>query len=250
MSRNIGEAYCCAPNCIVLEEEPRLIRENEAGVYFKEYEGMVVANAYCDCCYALYLAWVEDSPEWTRRYGRTPRHGEPCFDLSYREAFNDEPWVTDHPLFVVVTTREGGTRPVAWYEMDQWWADRKDDCSSYFAAYEEWKARRDAMRERLTAEHGSDLFNDGELYAAALVIDDIVNDRAALHCVYLMWRAAEVPKEIEVLFEEGANPCYLATPQKLQNGLGPSALWSNHYARKPVALPNGWTLTQYPLIQP
>jgi len=94
MSRNL----CCAecPHCGGIpthEEESRPITQADAGVYFPEYEGMLVANARCRCG-AKYLAWVDDR----ERKGETsPRYcdWQPHFDLSYRSTFNDKPGIDD-----------------------------------------------------------------------------------------------------------------------------------------------------------
>lgn len=97
MSRNIGSTCCsiCYGD-VVLEESPRLGSAADFGAYADEYAGkLVVANARCGACGALYLAWV-------RHFGHRWNHlanerNEPFVDLSYRHAFNDEPAPEDLP---------------------------------------------------------------------------------------------------------------------------------------------------------
>ena len=109
MARNLAGTDCdrCGftPKLI---EEPRLITKAEAGVYFDEYEGMVVANADCPECGAKYLAWVDDSqaswrsdPKYTSMMFQLepskPQDGLSFIDLSFRSSFNDEPGDGDLP---------------------------------------------------------------------------------------------------------------------------------------------------------
>src|SRR5690349_14739725 len=109
MSRNLCSTSCgqCPWSFMVLEEKPRPITKEEAGPYFNEYDGMLVANAKCPMCEALYLAWVNEScmgVRYVRGYPIPPREADEdlgYFDLSYRAAFNDEPWVTDLPIWKV-----------------------------------------------------------------------------------------------------------------------------------------------------
>ncbi len=46
MSRNLCSTVCdfCGHD-VEMTEEPRKITENDAGVYYREYEGMLVADA-------------------------------------------------------------------------------------------------------------------------------------------------------------------------------------------------------------
>lgn len=103
MSRNLGTTDCCScprweppPTTVRLVGPVHPITRAEAGSYFDEYEGMLVADAECSECGAKYLAWVDERPR------RRP-HGfdrEPCgafCDLSYRSSFNDEPGEDDVP---------------------------------------------------------------------------------------------------------------------------------------------------------
>lgn len=98
MSRNIGDMYCERCGSLpVLVEPPRAITPYDAGGYFADYDGMLVANARCHDCGALYLAWCDESSR--RRYPRdtVSMHGMSFFDLSYRSTFNDEPGPDDLP---------------------------------------------------------------------------------------------------------------------------------------------------------
>jgi hypothetical protein len=108
MSRNLCDTHCqfCGEcDTVELVEDRRPIREDEAGCYFEEYEGMLVANAACNLCEAKYLAWVDERPLKRPRFWlgvrREPRHGDPFFDLSHRSTFNDEPGEEDMPMYKV-----------------------------------------------------------------------------------------------------------------------------------------------------
>jgi|SRR5208337_986203 len=113
MSRNLGITSCHYCSGIVkLEEAPRPITREEAGVYYElrdgySYEGMITANAKCEDCNAKYLAWIDLSacPGY-RPYHTRDRHSETIaergfFDLSFRASFDDEPGVEDGPDFVI-----------------------------------------------------------------------------------------------------------------------------------------------------
>lgn len=105
MSRNLCKTRChfCGSR-VVVEEPPRPITKTEAGCYFDEYEGMLVARAHCYVCEAKYLAWCDES---TRRYA--PRAARPApdgaspliVDLSFRSTFNDAPGQDDLPTWAV-----------------------------------------------------------------------------------------------------------------------------------------------------
>lgn len=105
MSRNLCETRCCfcgwRPTLI---EQPRPITNDEAGGYFDEFAGMLVANADCEQCGAKYLAWVDERPRKPMRVGGRlyvfEQHGWELgdfFDLSFRSTFNDEPGDDDMP---------------------------------------------------------------------------------------------------------------------------------------------------------
>lgn len=110
MSRNL-----CTTRCdylhggdpqVILLEEPRPITREDAGAYFPEYEGMLVANAECALCKAQYLAWVDETARTSRNYrwdhyGRRASSYCPFVDLSFRSSFNDEPGEQDLPLYRV-----------------------------------------------------------------------------------------------------------------------------------------------------
>lgn len=102
MSRNLCETHCdfCKGD-VTLDEAARPITEPEAGPYFPEFRGMLVANATCRVCKAKYLAWVDERPtgkSWTRH---AEADGRGFHDLSFRAAFNDEPAEEDLPEFKI-----------------------------------------------------------------------------------------------------------------------------------------------------
>ena len=112
MARNLGQtscARCGKAQVIKPTERPRPITQEEAGAYFDEYEGMLVAEAACWICGARYLAWVDERPRVRPSFYvggvSTPRYAEPVppytaggyFDLSYRSTFNNEPGSADLP---------------------------------------------------------------------------------------------------------------------------------------------------------
>ena len=85
MSRNLGRTDC--QQCggpIEFEESPRLITEANCGDYFREYQGMYVANAHCVYCQTKYLAWY-------KIYNLINPWMYDFSDLSYRESFDNEP---------------------------------------------------------------------------------------------------------------------------------------------------------------
>jgi len=98
MSRNIGDRSCYFCQCseIELEEEPRPITEEEAGPYYAEFAGMVVASCHCPDCEAKYLGWIDSIP-----HRRTDPSGL-IQDLSFRSTFNDEPGEDDLPKYHIV----------------------------------------------------------------------------------------------------------------------------------------------------
>lgn len=100
MSRNLLQTRCerCGSR-VRMTEPPREITPADAGRYFHDYKGMIVANAECSVCHARYLAWVKTSSAmgW---YQSAPEGG--FFDLSFRSTFNDEPGEEDLPATVVV----------------------------------------------------------------------------------------------------------------------------------------------------
>mgnify|MGYP001151860163 CR=1 FL=1 len=90
MARNLGRTTCAFCNePVKLEEEPRQIKPEEAGVYYHETVGYRFANASCTLCHAKYLAWF-----------REPGSDE-ISDLSFRSTFDDEPGEMDLPKFTV-----------------------------------------------------------------------------------------------------------------------------------------------------
>lgn len=103
MSRNIGSTSCeFCPGAVVCEEAPRPITRKEAGPYFEEYEGMLVADAECKDCCAKYLAWLKSAPRGYQESVRVDDSGRLLpFDLSYRSTFNDEPGEADLPKYTI-----------------------------------------------------------------------------------------------------------------------------------------------------
>jgi hypothetical protein len=112
MSRNIGSTTCDFCNGkVLIEEASRPIRQEEAGVYYPEYAGMLVANAHCEDCEATYLAWVNEHTRVSERYRGWYRDlcdGETHVDLSFRSSFNDEPGRDDLPRYRIRVVRERG----------------------------------------------------------------------------------------------------------------------------------------------
>lgn len=99
MSRNLCETTCQhCDNVPELVEPVHPITREEAGRYFDEFEGMMVAKAICPCCEAEYLAWLDQSNR--RRYPRSKMY-DGIEDLSYYSSFNDEPGATDGPKWIV-----------------------------------------------------------------------------------------------------------------------------------------------------
>jgi len=107
MSHNLARSNCYfCEGPVVHEEPPRPITRDEAGGYFNEYEGMLVANAHCAWCEAKYLAWVHGREDW--RFGHlAPRNrpDAPHVDLSFRSTFNDEPGDEDKPRYRIARCR-------------------------------------------------------------------------------------------------------------------------------------------------
>lgn len=99
MSRNLMSVVCVhCGNTPELVEIPHKITENNAGAYFKEFEGMIVAHATCPSCEADYLAWLDESKRV--KYPRTKVY--PVIeDLSYYSTFNDEPGNDDLPKWEI-----------------------------------------------------------------------------------------------------------------------------------------------------
>jgi hypothetical protein len=107
MSRNLCQIDCeFCKGVVTLDEPARPITKAETGSYFPEYGGMLVANATCRLCKAKYLAWVDERPSgksWARHTEDDNKLG--FHDLSFREAFNDEPANADMPEFKIETVK-------------------------------------------------------------------------------------------------------------------------------------------------
>lgn len=103
MSRNLAQTDCyfCHGE-VKLTGEKRQVVKDDCGVYFAEYEGMIVADAECGDCEAKYLAWVDESKRVC--YRRTPDPARLFEDLSFRSTFNDEPGEEDMPKYKIRET--------------------------------------------------------------------------------------------------------------------------------------------------
>jgi hypothetical protein len=113
MSRNLCRRDCreCpgGHEHILLEEAPRPATADDVGAFqAAEYAGLIVAAARCVLCHTLYLAWVDwpgtsycGAAAARNRELSDPRDQRRFVDLSYRDAFNDEPSPEDTPLFKV-----------------------------------------------------------------------------------------------------------------------------------------------------
>lgn len=230
---------------MVLEEEPREIRREEAGAYFQEYAGMLVANAHCPACLALYLAWVDERPRRNRqhaRYFRAPlSEYTPYVDLSYRSSFNDEPGITDLAIFHAVPDDKTET---AWRRIGIHNRDAND--KSYFGASEKephrsrdieaqqrWFARRDAA-----VKENNPPIMDGDLIGVAVYLDNFVGHLPKDS--HLLFAGSHAPKELLALSSVGTRCDILvhrsgdAYPMVLANHLERTTHWP---------LPNGWAVT-------
>ena len=134
MSRNLCRITCGECNGEVKATGPRHeIRLDEAGRYFDAYKGMVVADAECSLCGALYLAWCDERDitgsqrdAWVKVTGHGPEMGSDVdgffHDLSYRSTFNDEPGPADLPVWVVDALHERRVCPIWLPEEHPYWS--------------------------------------------------------------------------------------------------------------------------------
>lgn len=112
MSRNL-----CRVNCVFCEgdvrpsEAPRPITADEAGVYFSEYEGMLVARAACVYCEAPYLAWIDERRRVKGARNDYAAVGQSHLDLSHYHSFNDEPALEDLPRWRIEVVRQRRPAP-------------------------------------------------------------------------------------------------------------------------------------------
>lgn len=132
MSRNLCRTDCHFCDGLVdLVGAIAPITREQCGVYFDEYEGMLVANAECVECGAKYLAWIDDPPRhnkggWGWMTRRMHSEGIPFVDLSFRSTFNDEWGKGDLPQFeieVVTTRTKKPLTPERLLELG-WWHER------------------------------------------------------------------------------------------------------------------------------
>jgi len=153
VSRNLGQTSCheCSggEDCVVLEGPIRPVTELEDPAYFRDHEGLLVAEARCVLCHTLYIAWVDWPGQhgsfrnvyWSLEERRLQNSDARFVDLSYRHAFNDEPAVEDLPLFTVETVLV--RRPID----DHRYAHAHDP-----RAVARWRERVKAIRDRPIAE--------------------------------------------------------------------------------------------------
>ena len=105
MSRNLCRTTCYyCDGAVLFVESPRPCTPVDCGLYYDEYEGMLVAHAVCEDCEAQYLAWVDERPRvrqsgWPAQFTEDGGH----FDLSFRSTFNDEPGKRDLPRWEIET---------------------------------------------------------------------------------------------------------------------------------------------------
>jgi len=105
MSRNLCSTHCyyCDDDTVSVRSENRKISKEESEPFFKEFDGMIVADAECDVCGAQYLAWVDFSSNKQTDYWKNDGT-RPFVDLSFRAAFNDEPCPEDCPIWNIENT--------------------------------------------------------------------------------------------------------------------------------------------------
>lgn len=251
MSRNLASRRCQTSGCrveeVVLEETPRPITREEAGAYFYECEGMLVANAHCPACLALYLAWCDESPcvrhpssrsiYWAPR---TPERG--YFDLSYRNAFNDEPATEDLPVFLVAP-KKGGWRRIAPIHRDP------EGDHSYFRkgdGQREARARWFARAEKAIAENDPPI-EDGDLVSVAVALDEWL--AGVPLSTYFMWPTKKAPDALVYLaalcLDGDVNRSDIVMWHATQAHL-PMVLSIHLNWRATFPLPNGWVVAVAP----
>jgi hypothetical protein len=150
MSRNLLRTDCYFCNAVPeLTSEPVYISPDQAGSYYSEYEGMIVADAICPACGALYLAWVDETTKKRKHPGdRAPDEYSKFVDLSFLSTFNDEPDPYDLPVWYV--NQFGKRMMLIWdpesmpYYGTQWISGTDDFSRSIKESQAKWKARRDA----------------------------------------------------------------------------------------------------------
>jgi hypothetical protein len=107
MSRNLCQRNCdrCGGVVEITGPTDKFQARRPESIYVDEYRGMLVADAECQICGALYLAWITGPHGWPLGHLDKPR-AEGFVDLSYRKSFNDEPadedvppWATPRDLF-------------------------------------------------------------------------------------------------------------------------------------------------------
>lgn len=150
MSRNLCDIGCheCpgGHEHIVIEGPIRPVTEKEDPAYYRDHAGLLIAEARCVLCHALYFAWVDwpSSPHSHWRLKDKPT-GQRFCDLSFRHAFNDEPAIEDTPLFEVEAVVTYVRRPV---KVDEHSYRRNDYGDELYRArknaeLERWKRRQE-----------------------------------------------------------------------------------------------------------
>lgn len=144
MSRNLCQIDCAAcPGShehIVIEGPVREVTEKEDPGYYREHRGLLIAEARCVLCHALYFAWVDWPNQPHSHWHLKSKHGQRFCDLSYRNAFNDEPAPEDTPLFHVEVAP---VRRLAAVDDHPY---RTGNASWYAEGRARWQARADAAK--------------------------------------------------------------------------------------------------------
>jgi hypothetical protein len=106
MSRNLLSKECVhCGDSVKITSPIRPITKEQAGVYYDEFEGMLVASAMCPSCFAEYLAWIDTTTcvnPIHRAHGERAEWGS-VLDLSYLRSFDDEPHPGDLPTYEIQT---------------------------------------------------------------------------------------------------------------------------------------------------
>lgn len=133
MSRNLCRVDCreCpgGHEHIVIEGPIREVTAKEDPAYINDHRGLLIAEARCVLCHALYVAWIDWSNQPHSHWHLKAHAGQRFCDLSYRHAFNDEPCVLDLPVYEVEQVIHYRRRPKATHP---YFNDRDKDASEAF----------------------------------------------------------------------------------------------------------------------
>lgn len=217
MSRNLAQTDCyfCHGE-VKLTGEKRQVVKDDCGVYFAEYEGMIVADAECGDCEAKYLAWVDESKRVC--YRRTPDPARLFEDLSFRSTFNDEPGEEDMPKYKIreTITRERIGAFVTghpWPYLEKGEARTTSDITAIEQERIEMAEQRRAHADLLTAGVQATIERDAlrrdldqELSAHAQTIaqaevDSLANSRAVSTCLRERDKARDKIAELEIAID-------------------------------------------------